>query len=268
MRPSIHCARRGFTLIELLVVIAIIGILAAMLLPALAKSKMQAWKTQSINNLKQLQLGARMYAEDNDDVLLPNAPYNPPSPGSKAWIDVSTATYIEGLNYEGGNTNRDLYTKGLLAPYLANQLAVYRSPADVTLSKNGQRIRSYSMNGQVGCKYLIGKINFNAPGKQYVKQSSITRPSPSDLFVFCEENPATINDGYLQVATQPTHTTFPDPPAAYLGGCCGFSFCDGHGEAHKWKTDVLLKASGYSPIFNDGKNNPDWIWYSQHACAN
>src|SRR6476659_8444376 len=67
-RPR-HRKQRGFTLIELLVVIAIIAILAAMLLPALAKAKEKARRIQCLNNLHQFAIATTMYAGDNRDKL-------------------------------------------------------------------------------------------------------------------------------------------------------------------------------------------------------
>ncbi len=60
--------RAGFTLIELLVVIAIIAALAALLLPALSKSKAQALGIACLSNTKQLQLAWLLYAQDNNDL--------------------------------------------------------------------------------------------------------------------------------------------------------------------------------------------------------
>src|SRR5678810_297111 len=134
----------GFTLIELLVVIAIIAILAAMLLPALAKSKLKAQNISCINNGRQQSLGWRQQSDDNADVLL-TAIHN--YGGRTPWI-------TGGLDFNGGNMsnwdiNQDL-AKSPMWPYVGKSPAIFRCPADKSMVRVGTqslpRVRSISMS--------------------------------------------------------------------------------------------------------------------------
>ena len=93
--------RRAFTLIELLVVIAIIAVLASLLLPALARSKLKARSLQCLSNLKQLGIGCSMYATDNHD-LLPETSHQ-----HESWIGTLGAYGLTNIFFCPLDTNRN-----------------------------------------------------------------------------------------------------------------------------------------------------------------
>jgi prepilin-type N-terminal cleavage/methylation domain-containing protein/prepilin-type processing-associated H-X9-DG protein len=253
---------RGFTLIELLVVIAIIAILAALLLPALSKAKAKAQATYCMNNERQMTLAWMMYADDNNQKLVPNV-----GDGQLAQYYGPTTTWCYGdVSALPDETNTVFLTTSLLGSY-TKSIGVYKCPGDPGKPAGTPRVRSISMNG-----FMNGMGGGTVAGfKNFLKSTELpVNGGPSQWFVFLDEKPLSINDEYFEVRmaqASPVSIVMNDWPSQVHGGACGFGFADGHSEIHKWKGPSLSSATALGAItlvkpsadFNDG------YWLTSHT---
>ncbi len=138
----------GFTLVELLVVIAIIAILAALLLSVLSKAKATAHRTTCLNNLKQIDLAVRMYADDNREIL----------PG------------ITNSTSDGGTNDSFFFYKDLVKGYVglhggsSEQDVLFSCPADTFCYTPGdipefQPVSSFGYYEPVYSSYIYNGAN-------------------------------------------------------------------------------------------------------------
>ncbi len=231
-----HRAERagsGFTLIELLVVIAIIAILAAMLLPALAKAKQRANAISCLNNLRQVGLFMEFYTGDNRDTFPAHRdmPWFTPPPGAENWW----GEHI--VSYGGGKSN------------------LFRCPAIKNASQNGGFDWAFTRD-RVGYgfnAYFLGAYphssavdpvllsGFTYAANVWFKRTSIK--SPVDTLVICDSNPK--NSGFDSYSCW-------WPKASVISGVDkeGVNFY-----RHNSRGNVLF-ADGHAEARKDGEINP------------
>lgn len=258
----------AFTLVELLVVIGILGLLAALLLPTLGKSKHKALEAECLNHQRQLALAWQMYADAHDDRLPPN----------KNWMGGPgvRSNWVAGAMSVGNErTNLNLLTdarESLLTEHLSSVKA-YKCPADKSIN-----VRSVGMNHWLNPTNDSGLPNFTA-GKAtnyvtYRDRSSIR--APDNIFVFIDERSDSINDPYFvvdvtntgditgQAAANPYIIV--DYPAENHRGAAGMSFADGHAELHRWVEDTTTPPEGMAiPRVHTSPRDRDMQWLQQRA---
>ena len=258
-------------------VIAIIGILAALLLPALTAAKQQAARIRCIANEKQMLVAWTVYSGDYNDQLVHNGGDTAPtSPQAHLWV-------YGGNHGSSDSLTNDLYLTGpayALFAYTKDQPAerIYKCPGDTSTwplwnnmglaTAQVTELRSYALNSYIAPAYIILPLSINPAYKTYFKSSQIAADSPVNRFVFTDVNPASIcTPGFGVDMTLETWIHYPSDQHRLRGV---LTFADGHAETHRWvdgRTMVHLGSGTYIQHGNAAGNNPDLAWIAARTSS-
>jgi prepilin-type processing-associated H-X9-DG protein len=267
----------GFTLAELLALVAIVAVLSALVAPALAKTKSRTANPSCLYNKRQLAMAWQMYAMDFAGRVPNNFGVSETLQGCgqgrlETWANNIMTWYVNYGPEARSVTNLAWVRDGVFGKYTGDHTAPYRCPADTFLSpqqvKAGfpYRVRSVTMNS------LWGRFSHENDGsekgrnpffpqfRQFLKNTDC--PSPERTWVFIDEHPDSINDGYF--FNDPNSSSWPDIPASYHAGGAGVAFADGHVEQKHWASDrskfpVKFMYPNPRPLDAAGKGDFAWL---------
>jgi prepilin-type processing-associated H-X9-DG protein len=204
-----------------------------------------------------------MYADDNQDKVPPNASGSGNRGGwVEGWLDFTPGNT--------DNTNKLFLLNAKIGPY-SKSLGIYKCPADtydcIIQKASLPRVRSVSMNSFVGVVDSDYGQKQTPPCYIYRKLSDIKVPPPCNVWVFVDEHPDSINDGWLTDGW-PGGGGWGDLAASYHAGSCGIGFADGHCEIHKWRDKGTLEPVTKQTRPRQGLSAPnDTLWFMQRTTA-
>lgn len=232
LQPANRSSKGGFTLIEVLVTVSIIAALASLVLPGLIRSQSRARIVVCASNLRQHQIFAQLYANENNGRLVPNT-----SHFDGAYWRSDTNSWVGPNNAEVDYSSASIV--GAFANLAGESLftSVLKCPSDRSRAKNTtqHRVRSYALNSQLG-----GNVPQKTNGTIRVVsfQESIVNPSHTMSFITEHEN--TIDDGAFLIYPQPA-TVWANMPSSRHFTSENVGLFDGAVISRKWLSSKIAR---------------------------